>query len=165
MKQALRRARADVLVVGVGSPIRQDDGVGHEMVRLLAQRFPGGLSSEVLFEPDIGFAETVSRFAELIVLDAWDFDGPEPYRVVDLVPSASCAPVQSFVSHVFDWELILAVARDVFGHVPKARLVGVRASAFEYAEQVTPACMLRAGEALEFVERCLSLFGSGAEVG
>ncbi len=153
---ALRTARADVLVVGVGNPIRQDDGVGHEMVRLLAERFPGGLASEVLFEPDIGMAETVSRYAELLVLDAWDFDGPEPYRVVDLLPGESCAPAQCFVSHVFDWGLILALARDVYGHAPRARLVGVRASAFDYAERVSPACLQRASEALALVERCLT---------
>jgi hydrogenase maturation protease len=148
------RPRPDLLLVGVGHPLRGDDRVGLEVVRRLSALLGPGLDVEEAYEADILLAERMSHFREVLVVDAAPANGDgAPFHIVGLAPGPTAAPRGGFVSHVFDWGALLALARDLFGRCPEARLLAVAATAFELSEELSPPCERAAEEALRFLAR------------
>lgn len=156
MDCAAARAASDILVIGIGNPIRQDDGVGLRLVERLDSHFSSGLNSMTVFEPDIDLARRISGFRRLVVIDALARKIDSPYGLFGISPAETFMPRGGLCSHVFDWGMILAMARDIFGGCPEAVVLGVRAHGFEYSEELTPACLADAEEAFEFLKGYLS---------
>ncbi len=149
------RVRSDLIVLGVGNPLRGDDSVGLVVVRRLNEVFGPSLAAFETYEADPVLAERIAAFEELLIVDALPAstsgeDAP-PFRLFDIEPGESVATPGGFVSHVFDWGSVLALARDLFGHCPRARLIGIAACCFELSETLSPLCALGAEEALRFL--------------
>jgi hydrogenase maturation protease len=145
------RARENLLVVGVGNTLREDDGVGIDLLRRLRRRFGPSLTCMEVYELDIVLAETIAGFSELLVIDARVTDDGEPYQIVPLQAKEVALPQGGFVSHVFDWGVILALSRDCFGGTAEARLLGVSASHFGLSEELSPACAANAEKAFQYL--------------
>jgi hydrogenase maturation protease len=145
------RARQDLLVVGIGNILREDDGVGFDLVHRLREHFGSDLNCLEVYELDIVLAETIAKFDELLVIDALVIDEEVPFKLVPLLASESYIPAGGFISHVFDWGAILALARDCFGSRAKATLLGISANRFGLSEQLSPACAAKADKAFQFL--------------
>lgn len=143
--------RKDVLVIGTGNPLREDDGIGIELVERLAKRFGDSLETIVMLEPDITVSEKISHYSEIFIVDALSFEIDAPYKTIELIPSGHTTPHVGFTTHVFDWGAILTISRDIFGHCPKATLVGVKAERFSISERVSKECLASAEVAFEFL--------------
>ena len=148
---ASRRARQDLLVVGIGSSLRGDDRVGLELVRRLQEHFGADLSCLELYEPDVALAERLAGFAELLVVDAAIGQGDEPYTLVELPVADRLVPSGGLTSHVFDWGVILALSHRLYGGRVQGRLLGVSASCFELSEELSETCARNAQQALAFL--------------
>ncbi len=146
-----RRARHDLLVVGVGSSLRGDDRVGLELVRRVRERFGAGLVCLELNEPDVSLAERLAGFEELLVVDAAVGQGDQPYTLVDLPASDRLVPSGGLSSHVFDWGVILALSHRLYGGHARGRLLGVSASCFELSEALSEPCARNAERAFLFL--------------
>lgn len=146
------KPRTDILVVGVGNSLRGDDGVGLHLVRRLGEWFGGRLNCFEANDADILFAEKIAGFDELLVIDAMVLEKGEPFAVVELVPSDTYIPA-GFVSHIFEWGAVMALAKDIYGKSPKASVLGVSASEFGFSENLSPACMANAEKAFRFLIR------------
>jgi len=104
-----------MLVIGYGNSLRSDDGVGPKVADIiegLKLHGVGTLSCDVL-TPEL--AEPIARADEVIFVDA-AVDSPKKVR---LRPLAS-ADSSQIMAHAADPRTMLAVARDVFGHAPRA---------------------------------------------
>ncbi len=145
------RARQDLLVVGIGNTLREDDGVGFDLVHRLRKHFGSDLDCLEVYEMDIVLAETIAKHDELLVIDALVVDEDVPFKLVPLLASESFIPGGGFISHVFDWGAILALARDCFGNRGKANLLGISATSFGLSERLSPACAAKADEAFQFL--------------
>jgi hydrogenase maturation protease len=133
------RALDDLLVVGIGNPLRGDDGVGLLLLERLRRHFGAGLACEELFQADLLVAERLSRRPRLLVIDAAVLPD-RPFELVRLEAAPSVVTPAGFVSHVVGWSQILAAARDLFGADPVGRLCAVGGSVFEFGEGLSPAC-------------------------
>jgi hydrogenase maturation protease len=148
---------SDLVVIGVGNTLREDDSVGLVLVRRLAAVAGGRLVCVEASGPDLLHAELVSGFARLLVIDAWvsETEPVDDFVLTPIVPAPSTASAGRFTSHVLDWPGVLALARDLYGHAPAAELLGVAASAFDFSEQLSPRCAERAERAWPLLlERC-----------
>jgi hydrogenase maturation protease len=132
-------APEDLLVVGVGNPLRGDDGVGLVLTERLRRRFGDGLACEELFQADLLVAERLTRHRRLLVIDAARLPG-RPFEILPLEPAPAVVTPAGFVSHVVGWPQILAAARDLFGAQAVAHLCAVGAERFDFGEGLSPAC-------------------------
>ena len=144
------RARDDLLVVGIGNPLRGDDGVGLLLIERLRQHFGDGLACEELFQADILIAEHLTHRRALLVVDAAPIVG-RPFELVELEAAPAIVTPAGFVSHVVGWPQILAAARDLFGAQPVAHLCAVGGSHFEFGEGLSKACAENAEQAFAFL--------------
>lgn len=151
-------ARGGVLVIGIGNPLREDDGAGINVVERLMDRFGEGLNGMVAFQADISLAEKISRCNELIVVDAMIHDGEAgPFSLIDLKPNGSFAPKGGFSSHISDWGTILTIAKEIFGGLPdKCTMVGVRGRSFGISERPSDACIRNSDAAFDFLSGYLT---------
>jgi len=148
-----RAMPSDLVVIGVGNTLREDDGVGIALIRRLEALAAGRMECVEAHGPDLLHAELIARFARLIVIDAWVSEpgSTDDFVCTPLAPAPATALVGRFTSHVLDWPGVLALARDVYGRAPTAELLGVAASSFDFAEQLSAPCAERAERAWRFL--------------
>src|SRR5689334_3921419 len=97
------------LVVGIGNPLRQDDGVGRRIAEALA-----GLSSHQL---TVELAEPLSRVDRAVFIDAADTgDPPGTVSCRVLYPAEAALTL----SHHLTPSVLLALARHLYGRCPEA---------------------------------------------
>ena len=104
-----------LLLIGYGNTLRSDDGVGPKVVeKVAALKLPGiqTLSCDLL-TPEL--ADPISRAETVVFIDA-AIDTPQRVQLRPLAPAAS----SQIMAHAADPRTMLALARDIFGHAPKA---------------------------------------------
>lgn len=143
--------RKDLLVLGVGNPLRGDDGVGIELVRRLGAHFGADLSWDALLVPDVILSERIAAFEHLLIIDALAEMEAPPYRLMDLAPAKRLMPAGAMVSHCFDWPAILALAKEFFGRAPKTSVLGIGATRFDFSHTLSPDCRKNAEKAFAFL--------------
>ncbi len=146
-----RDPREDILVIGVGNTLREDDGVGVHLVRKLRESFSDRLNSLEVYEPDILLAEQMAEYAEALIIDAMIVKDGAPFNLIPLSPAKSMLPTSGFVSHSFDWGAVLKMAEDLFGKTLKATLLGVSARSFGISETISPFCLTNAQKAFDYL--------------
>ncbi|MCP4349590.1 MAG: hydrogenase maturation protease, partial [Desulfobacterales bacterium] len=115
------------LVIGVGNTLREDDGVGINLVRRLKACFPSGLNCIEVYEPDIILAQEIAGFDNVLIVDAVAAEDDRPYRVIPIKPAKTFVPSGGFVTHIFDWSTVLAMSKELFAGNPDTKLLGVSA--------------------------------------
>ncbi len=104
-----------LLVIGYGNTLRSDDGVGPRLVETLGGlRLPNVCTLVCdLLAPEL--AEPIAHAARVVFVDA-AVDSPREVQLRPLVPADS----SQLMAHAADPRTMLALARDVFGHAPRA---------------------------------------------
>lgn len=146
-----KNCRNDILIIGVGNTLREDDGIGILLARKLKDEFSGELPCIESYEADVLLAEEMSGYREVLIIDAVRAEDNTPFRLIPVKPSKSMTPASGFVSHVFDWNVILAMAEKWFGKAPKTSVFGVSAYRFGISEDITCECMRNAESAFNFL--------------
>jgi hydrogenase maturation protease len=153
---------AGVLVVGYGSPLRTDDGVGPVVAACLAAdpRMAGAdvrLAHQLTPElaPDIAAARL------LVLVDAADDLAAGDVAVRELRPGGGGGPAGDEaagragdgppLTHHVDPDSLLALARALWGASPPTALVGVGPASLELGEELTPAVAAAVPRAVEAV--------------
>ena len=139
-----------LLVIGVGNPLRGDDGVGLVLVRRLQAHFGSRLPTLEMMAPDVAWTERIAACRELLVIDA-AAAAADPFRLVDITAASSPLPAGGWVSHRFDWPAILTLARQVYGHAPRTRLLAIGGVDFGIRESLSAACRQNAQAAFAFL--------------
>ena len=142
---------SSLLVIGVGNPLRGDDGVGLVLVRRLQAHFGSRLSTLEMMAPDVAWAERIAACRELLVIDAAADAAAAPFGLVDVAAASSPLPAGGWVSHRFDWPAILTLARQVYGRAPRTRLLAVCGVDFGIRESLSAACRQNAEAAFAFL--------------
>ncbi len=149
-------APARVLVIGYGNALRTDDGVGWHAARLLAgdpRLADVAVVAEHQLTPEL--ALDLSLVSLVVLLDATTETPAGTVAVRSIAEpggaggagaggagpgagaGAGVAPGAS--SHHVDPELLLALARQLYGHAPEAIVVSVGVSEMGLGERLTPA--------------------------
>lgn len=115
------------LVLAWGNPVRGDDGLGPAFADALARRAPRGVVFEVVEHPAVEHAALVAGFDRVLLVDA-DASAPAPFRLAPIAPEAVGVGIST---HGLDPRALLALARDLYGAVPEAWLLGIRGEVFD----------------------------------
>jgi len=124
---ATGREGAGILVIGIGNPLRADDAFGWVVAERLEADPPGGARILTLHAPGPELSEPIAAARLAIFVDAVVGERPGEVFLRALEPR----PVEPSLSHGWDPERILGLAREVYGRAPRAVLVGFGARTFD----------------------------------
>ena len=140
-----------VLVIGVGNPAREDDGIGPWIAeRLEAAGCEAGrrqVTIEADYQLTVEDAAAVAEHDVVIFVDA-SVDGREPFSLDPVGPVRS----ESFSTHSVTPEAVLGLAHELFAAHTKGYVLAVRAYSFEmFTEQMTVGARANAERAVEYL--------------
>jgi hydrogenase maturation protease len=131
------------LVIGIGNPLRGDDGIG----ALLAEQV-GGRSVQQL-TPEL--AEELAPLDAVLFIDAWLAPaGAAPQRV-EVIPAGGAGD-----THRFEPAQLLALGQALYGCAPAAQLLQVPAYAFEHGTALSAPLRAVLPEARSLLHQWLS---------
>jgi len=126
-----------VLVVAYGNPLRSDDGVAWHAADALRKRFPQNeIELECLHQLAPELAETVSRFACVIFVDAAEAGNPGEVRVEELDGKESSS--SGAFSHAVSPRAVLRLAKSLYGASPHGYSVTITGQKFDHGESLSP---------------------------
>ena len=127
-----------VLIVGIGNPLRSDDGLGWRIAQELSLQHSGGDVQVVAAQqltPEM--AEVASRAELLLFLDATCNGSPGSLRCEEVASIGS----PSRQSHELYPADILKLARELYGRCPPAWMLTIAGESFETGEAFSPAVL------------------------
>lgn len=121
------------LILGIGNPLRSDDGAGAHVVDRVAGRLPPGVEARAVHQLTPELAEALAGVDRVAFVDASTRLDP---GVVDATGvEAGAAPVRS---HHATPEGLLELCRLVYGRAPRAHLLTVGVASLEHGEALSP---------------------------
>jgi len=135
------------LVIGYGNTLRGDDGVGPRVAEAIEQLNLPGVRTLICQQLSPEYAEPVSQAHTVVFVDA-AVDAPREIQFRELEPGAS----SQLMAHAADPRTMLALARDVYGHAPKAWWVTIPAVKLDFSEELTPEAQRGLQEAVEKIK-------------
>lgn len=122
-----------VLVIGYGNPGRGDDGLGPALAEHLEALALPGVTVEADYQLCLEDAEAAARHDVVIFADA-STSGDEPFSFQRVEPAHHLG----FSTHALPPEVVLGLARQLFGARTDGFILGIRGYAFDdYAESLT----------------------------
>jgi hydrogenase maturation protease len=147
------------LVIGIGNPGRQDDGLGPALIERLAGsrppersvvEIPGGAVDAVwTYQLNIEDAHLVRDYGRVVFADAC-VEGEAPAVLGPIEPAAAIA----FTTHEMSPASVLALGEELYGNAPRAFLLAIRGQAWEMEEGLTPEAVRN----LDLAEKLLGEF-------
>jgi hydrogenase maturation protease len=133
-----------LLVIGYGNTLRRDDGVGVRVAEAVEALQLPGVATFTSQQLSPEHAERIAHADTVVFVDA-AVDAPTEVLLRPLEPNES----SQLMAHAADPRTMLALARDVFGHVPKAWWLTIPAVELGFGEDLSPAA--RRGSAVALV--------------
>ena len=138
---------AGFLVIGYGNTLRGDDGVGPRVAEAIEKLKLPGVRTLVCQQLSPEYADPVSRAHTVVFVDA-AVDAPREVQFRKLEPGES----SQLMAHAADPRTMLALARDVFGHAPRAWWLTIPAVKLDFSETLTPEAQRGFVEAVEKIQ-------------
>ena len=151
---------ARVLIVGLGNPLRSDDGLGPRAAEELRQGpLPPG--TEVLVQhqltPDL--AETIRHAKMVLFVDAARGEHPGEIHCQPVDPAGT----NGTFTHELTPAAVLALAKQLYGVFPQAVEISIEGASFELGERLSPRVEEKL-PALVYLTRELARLGAGGKV-
>src|SRR5581483_1462675 len=125
---------ARILIIGIGNPLRGDDGLAWHATRLLEQELKGQ-DVEILtchqLTPDL--AEAASRSELLVLIDACAEGAPGSLAIRPVAPTGSFPGF----THDYNLETLLKTSQSLYGCYPRAVLFTITAESFPYSSELS----------------------------
>lgn len=132
LEQFPARQSPNLLVIGYGNTLRGDDGVGPRVVEAVAALHLPGVRTLICQQLSPEHAAPISLAQTVIFVDA-AVDAPREVQMRRLEPVDTLQPM----AHATDPRTLLALARDVFGHVPQAWWLTIPAVKMDFCETLS----------------------------
>ena len=139
-----------LLVIGYGNTLRGDDGVGPRVAGAVGSLHLPGVRTMTCQQLSPEHAAPISLAETVIFVDA-AVDAPKEVQFRRLEPNDT----SQLMAHAADPRTMLALSRDVFGHVPHAWWLTIPAEKMEFCETLTSIAQHGCDEA---VKKIRSLF-------
>jgi len=130
-----------ILVLGLGNPLRGDDGVGPRLVEELARRgLPTGVTALDGGAGGLGLLQVLDGWQRVVVVDAADV-GREPGQFVRFTPDQArlAQAADRFSLHNAGLGEILALANALGRTLPPMVIFGVQPAEIGWREGLSPA--------------------------
>lgn len=136
-----------LLVIGYGNTLRGDDGVGPRVAEAVEALHLPGVRTLVCQQLSPEHAAPIALADTVIFVDA-AVDAPKEVQFRRLEPNDT----PQLMAHAADPRTMLALSRDVFGHVPLAWWLTIPAEKMEFSEDLTPAAQHGRAEAVKKIQ-------------
>lgn len=133
MACAIKTDKPALLVIGYGNTLRGDDGVGPRVAEAVDALHLPGVRTLVCQQLSPEHAAPIALAETVIFVDA-SIEAVKEVQFRPLEPNAST----QLMAHAADPRTMLALSRDVFGHVPHAWWLTIPAEKMEFCETLTP---------------------------
>ena len=127
-------AQPFLLVIGYGNTVRSDDGVGPRLAETVGTLRLPHVRTMICQQLSPEHSGLVSQAQTVVFVDA-SVDEPHEVQLRPLEAGHS----SQLMAHAADPRTVLALARDVFGHVPEAWWLTIPAVNLEFSEELSPA--------------------------
>jgi hydrogenase maturation protease len=139
---------SSLVVVGYGNPLRGDDAVGPQIALALTEQAQPGVRTFALHQLTPELAEAVAAAHDAIFVDA--------YRTEAATAAVVLRPItphnqSQLAGHLSDPRAVLALAYAIYGRYPRAWLLGVPASRFDYGAALSPVATAGVAGALDLI--------------
>ncbi len=135
-----------ILVLGIGNPGRQDDGLGPALIDLLETVAPADVSLDANYQLNVEDALALSTHGTVIFVDASE-TADEPFSFLALEPSRDIA----FTTHELSPAAVLALCEELYGKRPLAWTLAIRGYAWDMGEDLSPRADVNLSAALAFM--------------
>lgn len=142
-----QRNQASLLVIGYGNTLRGDDGVGPRVAEAVAALRLPGVRTLICQQLSPEHAAPISLADTVIFVDA-AVDAPQEVQLRRLEPNDTT----QLMAHAADPRTMLALSRDVFGHVPQAWWLTIPAVKLDFCEELTPEARLGCENAVQKIK-------------
>ena len=152
------------LVIGIGNPLRSDDGIGWRLAALLPAQPGLAVCCRQQLTPELSAELAVVQ--RVLFLDAWLEPSPAHPRLRPLQLQELGAPdgpgrfLQVWAgatpwggaSHGLSPQVLLALSQALYGRAPRAHQLLLPAHCFGHGDGISPALAGRLGEARRLIE-------------
>ena len=149
-----------LLIIGYGNTLRSDDGVGPRLVEAVGTLRLPRVRTLLCQQLSPEHSGLVSLAGAVIFVDA-AVDAPHTVQLRELTPG----PTTQLFAHAADPRTLLAFARDVFGHAPRAWWLTIPAVNLAFGEQLSPETEAGYQEALAHIKMLADEFCHSGESG
>lgn len=136
-----------ILIIGYGNTLRGDDGVGPRVAEAIEKLELPNVRTLICQQLSPEHADAIARAVTVIFVDA-AVDAPKQVQLRPLEPG----PSSQLIAHAADPRTMLALARDVFGHAPKAWWLTIPAVSLAFGEALTPEAQGGLHKAVEHIK-------------
>jgi hydrogenase maturation protease len=126
-------APSGILIIGYGNTLRGDDGVGSRVAEAVEKLQLPNVRTLICQQLSPEHADPIASAETVIFVDA-AVDAPKEVQLRPLDPG----PTSQLMAHAADPRTMLALARDVFGHTPRAWWLTIPAVKLEFGEELSP---------------------------
>jgi len=147
----LGHQRTRLLVIGYGNTLRGDDGVGPRVAEAVGALHLSGVRTLICHQLSPEHAEPISQAGRVVFVDA-AVDAPRQVQLRELEPGETT----QLMAHAADPRTMLALARDVFGHAPKAWWLTIPARDLGFSETLSPTAQHGLKHAVELVRQLVA---------
>ena len=144
---ATASGKVALLVIGYGNTLRGDDGVGPHVAGTVEAMCLTGVRTLVCQQLSPEHAEAIAQADNVIFVDA-AVDAPGKVQFRPIEPNDT----SQLMAHAADPRTMLALARDVFGHVPRAWWLTIPAEKMDFCETFTPEARRGCDEAVTMIQ-------------
>lgn len=145
--------RTPTLIIGYGSTLHSDDGVGPRIAEAVAHWNAPRLAavSRVQLTPEL--AETIARFDQVLFVDAASkpIKPHNPHRSFGVARLQPAHDAREFGQHFGDPRALLALAQQLYGAHPRAWLITVPGANFGLGESLSPQTQRGMDEVLQYM--------------
>jgi hydrogenase maturation protease len=144
---------SSLFIHGIGNIGRQDDGLGWAFIESLEDLLPPNIETFRNYQLNIEDAELISRYPQVLFVDATKSEEVESFRCRPVQPHASFA----FSSHFLSMESVLALCHDIYHQTPAIYVMEIRGYEWELQQGLTEQAQQNLDQAISFFKAQLSL--------
>lgn len=141
--------RSDTWVVGIGNPLRGDDGVGWAVVEVLADLAIDSIQTVCVHQLLPELLDSIYVAERVIFVDARANGEPGRVMVTSIQPTTD-GPASSHQLHP---AVLLAMGVKLYGRMPSAKLITITGQDFGYQENLSPPVQKAIAEAVQQIEK------------
>jgi hydrogenase maturation protease len=127
-------ARRHALIIGIGNPLRGDDGLGWAVAEELSRDGDTSCDIHMVHQLTPELAERMARVRLVVMIDASHEGEPGELRIRPLSPSAELSAVGT---HYTTPEELAALTTIVYGHCPPIVVITVTGANFSIGEHLS----------------------------
>jgi hydrogenase maturation protease len=125
------------LIIGIGSTLRRDDGLGPDLARSAADALPADLIVVTQLTPEL--AEPISRAGRVVFIDAAETPDARPGTITTQIIAPDPTAPGAIFTHQIAPDGLLAAAHHWYGRAPAALLITVQGADFGLGDGLSAA--------------------------